>query len=311
MVVERIVGLKMENEKTAADRAKLRRFAEKAVEETADDDVLSKKSPKEIESLIHELRVHQIELEMQNEELRRIHEELEKTRNRYSHLYDFSPVGYLSISENGIIEEANLTVASILKVDRCFLIGKTLTQFVLKDDQDIYYKHKQRLFETEAPQVCELRFVKKDGHEFFVRLECMLINSNAKDLREIRIAVSDITESKRIENERDNLQDKLFQSQKLESIGTLAGGIAHEFNNILSIIIGNNELVMEDLPEWSHTKENTEEIRVASLRARDVVKQLLLFGRKNDQNKMPIKIGFSCKGILETDPIIHPDKYRH
>ncbi len=282
------------------DRVRLRRLAEKALGEAADgNDDLSGQSPEEIASLIHELRVHQIELEMQNEELRRTQEALETTRRRYSHLYDFAPVGYFSISEKGMIEAANLTFASMLKVDRGVLIGTPLSQFILNEDQDIYYKHRQRLLETEAPQACDLRFVKKGGQPFYARLECMLLNNKGEDSREIRAAVSDITETKRAENERDNLQAKLFQSQKMESIGTLAGGIAHEFNNILTVIIGNNELVMEDLPAWSLVRENAEAVRVAGLRARDVVKQLLLFSRQTDQKKMPLQIGTVVKESLK------------
>ena len=123
--------------------------------------------------------------------------------------------------------------------------------------------------------------------------------TGGEDLREIRVVVSDVTESKLAEKDRENLQAQLIQSQKMESIGTLAGGIAHEFNNILSIIIGNNELVMEELPEWSHAKENTEEIRVAGLRARDVVKQLLLFSRKTEQKKRPVQTGAVVKEALK------------
>lgn len=93
----------------------------------------------------------------------------------------------------------------------------------------------------------------------------------------------DLTDIKRME-------EQLTQSRKMESIGNLAGGIAHEFNNILSIIIGNNELVMEELPEWSLARESTEEIRIAGMRARDVVKQLLTFSRKDNSVKKVINI---------------------
>ena len=100
----------------------------------------------------------------------------------------------------------------------------------------------------------------------------------------------DITEKKRAEEEKASLEAKLLHAQKMESIGTLSGGIAHDFNNLLGIILGNAELAMEDVPEWHPAKNNINEIRTASLRARDVVKQLLSFGRKTDPKKRPVKL---------------------
>jgi len=171
----------------------LRRQAEKKLEEAqGGPEAPSGMLPEDI-SLIHELQVHQIELKMQNEELRRIQSELERERDRYSNLYDFSPVGYFTMSEKGIIEEVNLTGAAMAGIDRRALIGMPFSLLVFKDDQDILYKHRQSLLETEVPGSCELRFVKKDGHEFFARLECMVVKDMEGDLRQIRAAVSDIT----------------------------------------------------------------------------------------------------------------------
>ena len=90
---------------------------------------------------------------------------------------------------------------------------------------------------------------------------------------------------------RKSLEKQLLQSQKLESVGKLAGGIAHEFNNILAIIIGSNELVMEELPMASPVRHNAEDIHVAGLRARDIVKQLLTFSRQDHSEKHPRDIG--------------------
>ena len=136
---------------------------------------------------------------MQNEELRRVQGEFEKARDSYSHLYDFAPVGYFTMNQKGIIDEANLTIASMLGIDRTALIGQPFTRFVPRDDQDTFYKHRQRLLETEAPQSCELRLVKKNGHEFYVRLECMPI-TNREDFKQLRMAVIEVTESKQAED---------------------------------------------------------------------------------------------------------------
>ncbi len=97
-------------------------------------------------------------------------------------------------------------------------------------------------------------------------------------------------ERKQAEKDRAKLEDQLRQSQKMESIGTLAGGIAHEFNNILGIIVGNTELALNDVPEWNQARHNLGEVMKASLRARDVVKQILDFSRQRKQESKPIRI---------------------
>ena len=96
-------------------------------------------SPEDARQVLHELRVHQIELEVQNEELRRAQAELEASRARYFDLYDLAPVGYFTVSEQGLILEANLTAAGLLGVPRAALVNKPLTRFIVRGDQDIYF----------------------------------------------------------------------------------------------------------------------------------------------------------------------------
>ena len=158
----------------------------------------SKIAPEEARRLLHELEVHQIELEMQNEELRRAHEELEASRHKYFDLFDFAPVGYLTISETGIILEANLTAANLLGVERSQLVKKPVTRFIVREDQDIYYLHRQKLFETRARQVWELRMVRKGGIPFWVNLEAIALAGN-DGATVCRATLSDITERKRAE----------------------------------------------------------------------------------------------------------------
>ena len=104
------------------------------------------------------------------------------------------------------------------------------------------------------------------------------------DGRMVKIQIAtDITELK-------SMEEELRQAHKMESIGTISGGIAHDFNNILGIIIGNTELAMDDVPEWNPARHNLEEIKTASMRAREIVKQLLSFSRKTEQAKKIIRI---------------------
>jgi PAS domain S-box-containing protein len=125
------------------------RAEEKLKEAAAGSAYPSEAPPESMASLIHELQVHQIELEMQNDELRRVQRELEKTRDKYSHLYDFSLVGYFTLTEKGIIDESNLPISSMLGVERATLIGKPFNRFVFSEDQDVFYKLRHRLLETE------------------------------------------------------------------------------------------------------------------------------------------------------------------
>jgi len=156
-------------------------------------------SPDEVRQMLHELRVHQIELEMQNEELRRAHEELEAARARYFDLYDLAPVGYFILNEQGLILEINLTTATLLGVARSALVKQPLTRFILPEDQDIFYRHRKLLFETGAPQVCELRLVKKDDAPFWVRIDATAAQ-DANGAPVCRATLIDITERKRAED---------------------------------------------------------------------------------------------------------------
>lgn len=115
---------------------KLRKQAEKRLFKSDVD--LSKLPLEEVNELIHELQVHQIELEMQNEELRKSQLNLEAVRDRYIDLYDFAPVSYFSISEKGLILDANFMGAAMLGMERAKLSGSRFSQFIARDDQDVF-----------------------------------------------------------------------------------------------------------------------------------------------------------------------------
>jgi PAS domain S-box-containing protein len=220
-MVDRITSEKMmATTKETPDESELRRRAKKKLNETSRrSEELSGMSPERIAHLIHELEVHQIELEMQNDELRRIQNELEKARDSYSHLYDFSPVGYFTLNEKGNVEEVNLTGSTMLGVERNALIGKPFIRFILREDRDIFHQHRQHLLETETSQSCMLRLVKKDSHEFYVNLESIVIINKEDNLRLIRVAVSDISERKQADEKLKRIEWLLTKTLKREPSG--------------------------------------------------------------------------------------------
>ena len=183
----------MVDDKLCSDMAEdLRKQAEERTNKTQTWETLS---PEEASSLLHELQVHQIELEMQNDELRRVQVKLEASRARYFELYDLAPVGYFTISEQGLILEANLTVTALLGVTRGNLSQCPLSSLILPEDQDIYYLHRKQLLANGTPQVCELRMRRTNADPFWARLD-LTVAKDVDDALVFRGVVSDITERK-------------------------------------------------------------------------------------------------------------------
>ena len=163
-------------------------------------------SPEAARKMLHELRVYQIELETQNEELRQTQAELDDARAQYFNLYDLAPVGYVTVSEPGLILQANLTAAALLGVTRGDLVRQPLSSFIASDDQDKFYRLHKRLVATGEPQTCELRLLRSDGTSFRAHLAGTAASdlkpsdgSNAEGVPLLRITLSDVTERFRVE----------------------------------------------------------------------------------------------------------------
>ena len=420
-------------------------------------------SPEEAQRTLHELRVHQIELEMQNEELRRTQVELADSKASYVDLYDFAPVGYCAVSEQGLILKANLTAAGLLAVARSALVRTQFGRFVVPEDEDVYYLHRKQLFASGAPQVCELRLLRKDSSPFWALLEataaqdadgmpvCHVVMSditerkqkeealarsqaelktiydhapvmmclvgadrrmlyanpafiaftgasegdlkagrvpgllgciNALDdprgcgygnncgtcvlrlaledafrtgqgqrnieqqvtllrdgaqrivtvlvsiavvpttgQRHVLLCLNEITERKLAEEEREKLRTQLVQAQKMETIGRLAGGVAHEFNNQLTVINGYSQLALRQMQPKDSQFHNLTEILHAGERSADLVRQLLAFSRKqvleaevlslntivsNIEQMLHRLVGDDIQVVVRLDPAIAP-----
>ncbi len=166
---------------------------EKAQQDAAAQGRLEPLSPEANLLLLHELRVHQIELEMQNEELRRAQAELDATRARYFDLYDLAPVGYCTLSKEGLILEANLTATTLLGLPRSAMVKQPISRFIHPEDMDLFYLHRQRLLDAGDSLAWDMRMVKKDGTAFWGHLEAGV----AQDLEGedvIRLLLSNVTE---------------------------------------------------------------------------------------------------------------------
>jgi two-component system cell cycle sensor histidine kinase/response regulator CckA len=269
-------------------------------------------APEQDQRLFHELQVHQVELEMQNEELRQAQEKLEASRSRYFDLYDLAPVGYFTLSEQGLILEANLTAATLLGVPRSSLVKQPITGFFFRDDQDIYYLHRKQLFETGVPQVCEMRVTRQGGELFWARLEAT-VAQDGEGRRVCRAVMSDITERKRAESQREAAlealrqsmeqlkatQAQVIQAAKLAAVGELAAGVAHEINNPLTSILGFAELLLGGLPADVPFRPDLETIARQAMRARDIVRNLLDFARQGQLERQPSDVNQVVQQTLD------------
>ncbi len=303
-------------DKGSEGAAKLRRQAEAISRGKADKlpENLEALSPKETRQMLHELRVHQIELEMQNEELRRTQTELETSQARYFDLYDLAPVGYVTLSEHGLILEVNLTTATLLGVARGALVKQPLTRFIHPDDQDIFYRHRKLLFETGAPQVCQLRLVKKDAAPFWVRIDATAAQ-DADGAPVCRATMIDITERKAAEaalqassDEVKTMSQQLWQAAKLATMGELASSIAHELNNPLATISLRVESLIAQTTGDDPRRRELEIIGQEVERMGKLVSNLLQFSRRSQPQISTVNV---CDEIEKTLELIHYHLRKH
>ncbi|NTW36607.1 MAG: PAS domain S-box protein, partial [Syntrophobacteraceae bacterium] len=155
----------------------------------------------------------------QNEELRRTQAELEESRARYSDLYDFAPVGYLTFDAHGLILEANLTAARQLGLERGYLINKPFHLFLAQPDRETFKAHLQAVFKTRERQTCEVRLAAKSGEQFCARLESIFVEGSDGAGR-CRTSVIDLNLTKRAEEERRRLEEQRRLAQEAANAGS-------------------------------------------------------------------------------------------
>lgn len=245
---------------------------------------------------------YQIELELQNEELRR----KDVSQARYYDLYDNAPVGYLTLIEQDLILEANNTAGTLMGVARRDLFKRPITQFIFKEDQDIYYLFRKQIFKPDEPLMCELRMIKHDGTPFWVHMtttavaktDDVFVVESFKGWPAFRVVINDISPLKQAEDKKKNIEKKLFQLQKEEAVGRLAGSVANDFNNMFGIIVGHAEMALEHVDNANPIHTHLMEIRKATMRSFELTKQLLAFAKKQSITPKVINIHKTIEGLL-------------
>ena len=269
----------------------LRRRSEAELGNRPTDEVLSDSA-----RLLHELSVHQIELELQNEELISRRAEVEAGLALYTDLYDFAPVAYASLGPDGTIAQANLVCARLLGLEPSPLLVQRLGQFVVEADLKRFNEWLKSVFDSTTVQRCQV-LLHVAGADRADRAggdpatdpatdpgRTVQIDAERAPASPVcRAVLVDVTERLRAEASMRLLEVQLRESQKMEAIGTLAGGIAHDFNNILGGILGNLDLARQDVGAGHPALQPLDQIHKASLRARILVQQILTFSHRQSE----------------------------
>jgi PAS domain S-box-containing protein len=216
----------------------------------------------DVKKLVEDLHVHQIELEIQNEELRRAQLELEASRDKYSDLYDFAPVGYVTVSEKGLILQANLSCAAMLGIERSSLIRKPFSRFITKDDQDVFYLHQKKLFETKTKQTCELKLIRKDRSQFYAQLESIVVKDAKGGIPQTRTIITDINNRKLAEEAlRESEETARMRLAEIETIYSNAPvGLCVLDTKLRFVRINNRLAEINGVPAEEHIGRTVREI---------------------------------------------------
>jgi PAS domain S-box-containing protein len=268
----------MRDKENTEELKSLRRAAEERLGQMAAP--IEELTEDEVRALAHELQVHQIELEMQNDELLRAQEEIEESRAKYSDLYDFAPGGYLTIDKKGKVLEANLTAATILGRERGRLKESSLYDFIEKSEKDKLYSHINETIESKIKQSTELCLADstEGGEERHIRLDSVLEKEQDKEAH-CMTSLIDITDEVMAAREKEKLQAQINKTQRMESIGRLAAGLAHDINNTQTAIRGLGRLGKKKIEKTDPLYELFDEIDKVSGRTEALTRQLLIFGR--------------------------------
>ncbi len=194
---QRITELDTEREKRKTVRTKQNSGLDRKVVEfiNKSPSAIRKIPPRNIQHLVEDLQIQKTDLEIQNTELDNAQLKLREKLAKYIDLFDNSPVAYFSVDNKGIIMEVNITAATMLGVERGLLKDRLLSDFITRDDQNIFYSFRKELLKTKTKQSCQLRLVKENGSQFYAHFECIVLLDEKEKLNQFRAVVSPISVS--------------------------------------------------------------------------------------------------------------------
>ncbi len=187
--------------------------------------------------LIYELEVYQLELEMQNEELKRAKEKAEHAEKKYTELYDFAPSGYLTLTKEGEITDLNFSAERMLGKERSHLIKSSFGFFVTLDTRAIYNRFLQKIFKTKLKETCEVKLAAGDDSIKYLLVNGIISNNGKKCL----VTLVDITKRKQAENELIKAKEKAEEGDRLKS--AFLANMSHEIRTPMNGILGFTELL--------------------------------------------------------------------
>jgi len=221
--------------------------------------------------LIHELHVHQIELEMQNEELQRVQAELENGLARLTNLYEFAPVGYITLDSKGALLDVNLTGAVMMGLERTRLVGRRFAHVLAVESRSAFDVFLVKAFESRNKDIHEIVMCPEGAAPRAVELTATVSDNG----QECLLVATDITKRKHAEQICKELQVQLAQSRKMESFGTLASGIAHDIDSLLDGIVSGLTTLELERGEAGEHRQEIERVDALVERGHDLTKRLL------------------------------------
>lgn len=239
---------------------------------------------------LYRLRASLDALELELAERARAEEALRQSEARFRRIYDFAPVMMHSIDAEGCLVAVNEKWLQETGYAREEVIGRSITSVLAPESAEIAVRDGlPRLWRTGAIRDIELRMLRRDGSLIEVAIDAVALDALADGGVSLSV-LRNVTGSNRAQADRERLRHQLFEARKLESLGLLAGGIAHDFSNLLTAVLGNAHLVLEALAPDHPQRAAVTEIKAVAERGRLLTRQLLSYSGRTPAERVPLDL---------------------